>query len=93
MDHWYHEQAMDIYTLTSPGGRPSQLQGGQETRLYDAMEDLGGGPVSLDQIIKQCKYRRYESLLKTETIENSIAWHLRHWVRRGIVEKATSSSE
>lgn len=77
---------MDTYTLASKA-RP-RLQEGQETRLYDAMENLNGGPATLEQIVKQCKYRRYESLLKTETIENSIAWHLRNWLKRGIVIKS-----
>lgn len=75
---------MNTYTLTSMG-RP-RLQAGQETRLYDVMEELGGGPVTLDQIVKQCEYRRYSSLLKTEpSVRNSVQWHLRGWVKRGIV--------
>lgn len=80
---------MDTYRLTSKA-RP-RLQDGQETRLYDAMEDLGGGPATLEQIIKQCKHRRYESLLKTETIEKSVEWHLGNWLKRGIVTKATQA--
>jgi hypothetical protein len=76
---------METYTLTSQA-RP-RLQEGQESRLYDAMEDLNGGPATFEQIVKQCKYRRYESLLKTETIEKSVAWHLRNWVKGGIVSK------
>ena len=77
---------MDTYTLTSKA-RP-RLGDGQETRLYDVMEELEGGPVSLDQIVKQCKYRRYASLLKTEpSIRNSVEYHLRNWVKRGIVKK------
>jgi hypothetical protein len=52
------------------------------------MEELGDGPVSLDQIVKQCEYRRYASLLKTEpSVRNSVEWHLRNWVKRGIVKK------
>ena len=77
---------MDTYTLTSKA-RP-RLGGGQETRLYEVMEELGDGPVSLDQIVKQCEYRRYASLLKTEpSVRNSVEWHLRNWVKRGIVKK------
>lgn len=75
---------MDSYTLTSKA-RP-RLQDGQETRLYDVMEELGGGPVTLTQIVKQCEYRRYASLLKTEpSVEDSVAYHLRNWLKRGIV--------
>lgn len=80
-----YNASMDTYTLASKA-RP-RLQDGQETRLYDAIEELGGGPLTLDQIVKQCKYRRYESLLKTETIENSVAWHLRNWIKRNIITK------
>ncbi|MCU1224622.1 MAG: hypothetical protein JWQ42_2715 [Edaphobacter sp.] len=77
---------MDIYTLTSKA-RPT-LGDGQETRLYDVMEEFSDGPVSLDQIVKQCEYRRYASLLKTEpSVRNSVEWHLRNWVKRGIVKK------
>lgn len=47
---------MDTYSLISKA-RP-RLGDGQETRLYDVMEELGGGPVTLDQIVKQCEYRR-----------------------------------
>lgn len=80
---------METYTLKSKA-RPSTLRGGQETRLYDVMEELGGGPVTFEQIVKQCEYRRYGTLLKTETTPNSVAWHLRNWVRDGIVEKSPS---
>jgi hypothetical protein len=77
---------MDTYTLTSKA-RP-RLGDGQETRLYDVMEEFSDGPVSLDQIVKQCEYRRYASLLKTEpSVRNSVEWHLRSWVKRGIVKK------
>jgi hypothetical protein len=77
---------MDTYTLTSKA-RP-RLGDGQETRLYDVMEEFSDGPVSLDQIVEQCEYRRYASLLKTEpSIRNSVEWHLRNWVKRGIVKK------
>lgn len=81
-------EKMETYTLTSKA-RP-RLQGGQETRLYDVMEELGGGPVTLEQIVKQCEYRRYAALLKTETIRNSVSWHLRNWVRDGIVQKSSA---
>lgn len=74
---------MGTYSLTSKA-RP-KLQGGQETRLYDVMEELGGGPLTLDQIVKQCEYRRYGALLKTATVRDSVAWHLRGWLKRGIV--------
>jgi len=57
------------------------------------MEELGDGPVTLDQIVKQCEYRRYGSLLKTElSIRNSVEWHLRNWLKRGIVKKTPISS-
>ena len=75
---------MHTYTLASKA-RP-RLQDGQESRLYDVIEELGGGPLTLDQIVTQCEYRRYGALLKTEpSISNSVAWHLRGWLKRGIV--------
>lgn len=87
MIHCSDERAMDrqsTFTLTSKA-RP-RLRSGQETRLYEVMEELGGGPVTLDQIVRQCEYRRYGSLLKTEpSIENSVKWHLRNWLNSKIV--------
>jgi hypothetical protein len=74
---------METYTLTSKA-RP-RLQQGQETRLYDVMEELGGGPLTLDQIVKQCEYRKYASLVKTASVRDSVAWHLRRWADRRIV--------
>ena len=75
---------MDAYTLTSKA--TPRLQDGQETRLYEVMEELGGGPVTLDQIEKKCEYRRYGALFKTETsIRKSLEYHLRDWLKRGIV--------
>jgi len=78
---------METYKLTSKA-RP-RLQEGQETRLYDVMEELGGGPLILEQVVKQCEYRKYAFLLKTEpSIHNSVVWHLRRWLKRGIVVKS-----
>jgi hypothetical protein len=42
---------MNTYTLTSKA-RP-RLGSGQATRLYDVMEELSGGPVTLDQIVER----------------------------------------
>ena len=36
--------------------------------FYDVTEELGGCPVTLDEIVRQCEYRRYGSLLKAEPI-------------------------
>lgn len=77
---------MDAYALTSKA-RPSTLRDGQETRLYDVMEELGGGPLTFEAIVKQCEYRRYQT--KTETVSNSVAWHLRRWLKDGIVQKSS----
>jgi len=83
---------MDTYTLTSKA-RP-RLGDGQETRLYDVMEELGDGPIALDKIVKQCEYRRYMSLLKTEpSVQASVEWHLRNWLKRGIVKKTPTFSQ
>ena len=80
---------MDSYRLTSMA-RP-RLQDGQETRLYEVLEELGDGPHTLDQIVSQCEYRRYGSLLKTEpSIRSSVLWHLRKWTKRGIVIQSSN---
>jgi hypothetical protein len=47
---------METYTLTSKA-RP-RVGLGQATCLYSVMEELGGGPVTLDQIVEKCEYRR-----------------------------------
>lgn len=56
---------MVTYTLISKA-KP-KLQDGQETRLYEVMEELGGGPLTMDQIEKGCEYRRYRALMKAES--------------------------
>lgn len=76
------------YTLTSKA-RPF-LEQGQEARLYEVMVELGSGPVTMYEIVKQCELRRYGTLLRTEpSISNSVSFHLRRWVKRGIVKKKT----
>ena len=78
---------MDTYKLVSQA-RP-RLGDGQEVRLYDVMEELGNGPITLDQILKQCEYRRYGALLRAEpSVRNSVRFHLREWVKRGIVTRS-----
>src|ERR1700722_8074621 len=84
---------MGIYTLTSKA-RP-RLQDGQESRLYEVMEELGGGPLTLDQIVRQCEYRRYGALLRTEpSIRASVEYHLGNWLKpdRDIVTKGETTS-
>ena len=77
---------MDSYKLKSQA-RP-RLQVGQEICLYDVMEELGGGHATLSQIVKQCEYRRYRALLKTEpSISNFVMWHLPRWIKPGVVEQ------
>jgi hypothetical protein len=77
---------MGTYILASKA-RP-KLMRGQETRLYDVMEGLGGGPLTLAQIVRQCENLSYASLLRTETsVENSVKYHLRRWSKRDLVKK------
>jgi hypothetical protein len=84
------QAGMDTYILTSKAR--ARLGDGQATRLYDVMEELGGGPVTLDQIVKQCEYRRYGSLLRTEpSIRHSVEWHLGNWLKSEIVKKTPTS--
>ncbi len=77
---------MDKYTLTSKAW--PRLGGGQASLLYAVMEELGGGPVTLDQIVAKCEYRRYASLLKTEpSIRAAVSYHLNRWLKEGYVKK------
>ena len=80
------------YRLKSEGGRPVNLQDGQETRLYDVMEELMEvlkGPATMDQIVKQAEYRKYQYLLKTETsVERSIRHHFRKWLAEKWIEQS-----
>lgn len=80
--------SMDTYTLTSKA-KP-RLSEGQAECLYKVMEDLNGGPATLEQIVEQCECRRFRSLLKTEpSVEASVKYHLRNWLKSGIVTKTT----
>jgi hypothetical protein len=80
---------METYTLTSKA-RP-RVGLGQATCLYSVMEELGGGPVTLDQIVEKCEYRCYASLLRTEpSVRASVEYHLRNWLKDGIVKKDIS---
>jgi hypothetical protein len=57
------------------------------------MEELGGGPVTLDQIVEKCEYRGYASLLRAEpSVRASVEYHLKNWLKDGIVKKDTSVS-
>ena len=71
------------------------MQDGQETRLYDVMEELMKdlkGPATMatmEQIVKEAEYRKHQYLLKTETsVERSIRHHFRKW----LTQKTGSSS-
>jgi hypothetical protein len=76
---------METYKLTSKG-RPATLGDGQATRLYDVMEELGGGPLTLEQIVEKCEYRKYAALLEKETsVSRSVKFHLNRWRREGYV--------
>jgi hypothetical protein len=80
---------METYTLTSKA-RP-RVGLGQATCLYSVMEELGGGPATLDQIVEKCEYRGYASLLRTEpSVRASVKYHLKNWLNDGIVKKNTS---
>jgi hypothetical protein len=88
MEQTKHEK----YRLKSEGGRPANLQDGQETRLYDVMEELMKalkGPATMDQIVKQAEYRTDQYLLKTETsVERSIRHHFRKWLAEKWIEQS-----
>jgi hypothetical protein len=74
---------METYTLTSKG-RPATIGSGQALRLYEVMEELGGGPISLDKIVEKCEYRNYAALLETET---SVTRSVKHDLVRNQDEK------
>jgi hypothetical protein len=50
---------------------PGLLEG--DVRLYDVMEELGDGPLTLHQIVTQCEYRRHGSL-SNQNHQSSIPW-------------------
>jgi len=77
----------ETYRLTSEG-QPSNLSNGQEVCLYKVMVDLNGGPATMDQIVKQAEYRKYQFLFKTETsVEKSIRHHFKKWLAEKWLEQ------
>jgi hypothetical protein len=73
--------------LTSKA-RPATVGNKQALRVYEVMEELGGGPATTDEIVKLAEYRNYRYLLVTETsVERSIRWHLKGFVRKGWAEQ------
>jgi hypothetical protein len=78
----------ETYRLTSKG-QPSNLSNGQELCLYQVMAaDLNGGPATMDQIVKQAEYRKYQYFLKAETsVERSIRHHFKKWLAEKWIEQ------
>jgi hypothetical protein len=46
----------------------------QEVRLWEALKELGGKRLTLDEIVKQCAYRRFQTNVP---LRNSAIWHLK----------------
>jgi hypothetical protein len=52
------------------------------------VDDLNGGPATMDQIVKQAEYRKYQYLFKTETsVERSIRHHFKKWLAKEWIEQ------
>ena len=52
------------------------------------MKDLKG-PATMDQIVKQAEYRKYQYLLKTEiSVERFIRYHFRKWLAENWIEQS-----
>lgn len=79
---------MDAYELTSQAW--PKLGKGQAEALYKIMlEDLGGGPATMEQILEKCKYRHYEAhLIREKSIQRSVEYHLNNWLKAGIARKS-----
>lgn len=86
--------SMETYSLVYQS-RP-RIKEGQQTILYLAFESLGRGPLTLDQLAKECEARRYRSTFKSNEsiagpfelqVHTSIRYHLKDWVERGIVRR------
>jgi hypothetical protein len=51
-------------------------------------DDLKGGPATMDQIVKQAEYRKYQYLFKAETsVERSIRHHFKKWLAEKWIEQ------
>ena len=78
----------ETFRLTSKG-QPPNLGNGQELCLYKVMaDDLNGGPATMDQIVKQAEYRKYQYFFKAETsVERSIRHHFKKWLAEKWIEQ------
>jgi hypothetical protein len=74
---------LESYKLKSKA-RPATVGDRQALRVYELMEELGGGPATMEEILKLAEYRKYRFLLVKETsVERSIRYHLRNFVKKG----------
>jgi hypothetical protein len=85
---------MTTYALTR-ASRPT-ISEGQERIVYLVFEAHGGGPLTLDQLARECESRGYRATFKTNTsvpgpyeqqVHRSVRYHLRNWIKRGFVAK------
>jgi repressor of nif and glnA expression len=79
---------MTTYTLVR-WSRPT-ISEGQGHILYLAFTALGGGPLTLDQLAKECESRGYKATFKTEdNVARSVRYHLNKWIELGLVKEET----
>jgi len=75
------------YKLMSKA-RPATVGNKQALRVYEVMEELGGGPATMEEIVKLAEYRKFQYLLVKETsVERSIRYHLKQFVKKGWAEQ------
>lgn len=55
----------------------------QEVQLWKVLNELGGERLTLDQIVKQCEYRRHSTSV---SVRASVIWHLKNFANRKIVK-------
>lgn len=63
-------------------GMPTDLRNrdgdNQEKRLWDALSELGGKGLTLNQIVKECERCRYHA---KGPVRDSVRWHLKNFAK------------
>lgn len=50
----------------------------QEVRLWEVLSELGGKRLTLDQVVKGCAYRRFQTKFP---LRDSVIWHLKAFAK------------
>lgn len=81
---------VESYRLTSRG-QPGTIGDKQALRVYEVMDELNEElkrPATMDEIVKKAEYRKYQFLLVKETsVERSLRYHLKRFVKAGWAEE------